>query len=153
MPEVRCELIADNIHVHPAVMKILWAAKGVNGLILVSDAVRPAGLPEGEYAIDDRSITLKDGAVQLADGTLAGSILTLNTALRNFMEATGQPLETVWPVSSLNAARTIQVADRKGSLEVGKDADLVLVDKNVHVYLTVVEGQMVYRDEAGLACL
>lgn len=153
MPEVRCELIADNIHVHPAVMKILWAAKGVNGLILVSDAVRPAGLPEGEYAIDDRSIALKDGAVRLADGTLAGSILTLNTALRNFMQATGQPLETVWPVSSLNAARTIHVADHKGSLEVGKDADLVLVDENIHIYLTVVEGQMVYRDEAGLACL
>lgn len=152
MPEVRCELIADTIHVHPAVMRILHAAKGRDGVALVTDAVRPAGLPEGEYAIDDRPVLVKDGAVRLPDGTLAGSILTMDTALRNFMRATGQPLESVWPITSLNAARAIHAADRKGSLEVGKDADLVLLDEDVQVCLTVAEGVVVHRDEVKLAC-
>lgn len=152
LPEVRCELIADTIHVHPAVMRLLFAAKGRDGVILITDAVRPAGLPEGEYTIDDRPVLVRDGAVRLPDGTLAGSSLTMEVALRNFMQATGQPLEAVWPASSLNAARAIHVADRKGSLEVGKDADLVLVNDNVEVCLTVAEGRVVYQNKAKLAC-
>lgn len=144
-PEIHCELIADYIHVHPAAMQILYACKGVNGTILITDAVRPAGLPDGDYEIDDRTVIVKDGAVRLPDGTLAGSTLTMNRALRNFMRATGQPLDTLWPTSSLNAARAIGAADRKGSLERGKDADLVLVDDDMNVHLTVVEGRIVYR--------
>ncbi len=152
LPEVRCELIADMIHVHPAVIRVLFAAKGRDGVVLITDAVRPAGLPEGEYMIDDRPVVLKDGAVRLPDGTLAGSSLTMDAALRNFMQATGQPLDVVWPASSLNAARAVQVADRKGSLEVGKDADLVLVDADIQVCLTVAEGRIVYRDKAKVVC-
>lgn len=152
-PEIRCELIADTIHVHPAAMQVLHAAKGRDGVVLITDAVRPAGLPEGEHTIDDRPVMLKDGAVRLPDGTLAGSNLTMDTALRNFIWATGQPLENVWQASSLNGARAVQVADRKGSLEVGKDADLVLVDDDIQVCLTVTEGVVVYRNEGETACM
>lgn len=152
MPEVRCELIADTIHVHPAVMRILYAAKGRDGVVLITDAVRCAGLPEGEYAIDERKVMVKDGAVRLPDGTLAGSNLTMEVALRNFMQATGEPLENVWQTSSLNAARAIHVADRKGSVEVGKDADLVLADDKLCIYMTMAEGRIVYRDEVKMAC-
>lgn len=152
MPEVRCELIADTIHVHPAVMRILYAAKGRDGVVLITDAVRCAGLSEGEYAIDERKVIVQDGAVRLPDGTLAGSILTMEVALRNFIQATGQPIEEVWQASSLNAARAIHVADRKGSIEVGKDADLVLTDDNICVRLTMAEGRVVYRDEGVMAC-
>jgi N-acetylglucosamine-6-phosphate deacetylase len=144
-PEINCELIADNIHVHPAAMQILFACKGPNRVILITDAIRAGGLPDGEYRIDDRTIFVKDGAVRLPDGTLAGSTLTMNRALRNLMNATGQPLDTLWPTSSLNAARAIHVSDRKGSLEVGKDADLVLADDDLNVHLTVAEGRIVYR--------
>jgi len=144
-PEINCELIADNIHVHPAAMQILFACKGTNGVILITDAIRAAGLPDGEYPIDKRTIVVKDGAVRLPDGTLAGSTLTMNRALRNLMDATGQPLDALWPTSSLNAARAVHVSDRKGSLEVGKDADLVLVDADLNVHLTVAEGRIVYR--------
>jgi N-acetylglucosamine-6-phosphate deacetylase len=145
-PEINCELIADNIHVHPAAMQILFACKGADRVILITDAVRPTGLPDGEYPLDDRTITLKDGAVRLPDGTLAGSVLTMDVALCNFMRAVNQPLDAIWQTSSLNAARAIHISDRKGSLEVGKDADLVLVDDQISVRLTVVEGRIVYRN-------
>jgi len=79
LPEISCELIADNIHVHPAVQKILVDVKGPTGVILITDAVRGAGLPDGEYPIDQRIITIRDRAARLPDGTLAGSVLTLWT--------------------------------------------------------------------------
>lgn len=145
LPDISCELIADNIHVHPAAMRVLYAAKGRDRVVLITDAVRMAGFPDGEYALDERTVLMTDGAVRLPDGTLAGSSLTFERGLRNFMAATGEPLENVWQTSSLNAARSIHVADRKGSLEIGKDADLVLVDADIHVHLTVAEGQIVYQ--------
>lgn len=147
MPELRCELIADNIHVHPAAMNILYQTKGADKIILITDAVRGAGMPEGDYTIDERTITVKDGAVRLPDGTLAGSILTMETALCNLMRATGDSISTLWRTASLNAAQAIGVADRKGSLEVGKDADFVLVNPYVEVLLTVAEGRIVFQRE------
>ena len=145
LPQIRAELIADNIHIHPAVMQLIYLAKGVNGVILITDAIRGAGMPDGEYHLDDRTVTIKDGAVTLPNGTLAGSTLTMERALRNFIAATGEPLANIWRTSSLNAAQAIGVSARKGSLEVGKDADLVLVDEDINVELTVAEGQIVYR--------
>jgi len=147
-PEVFCELIADTIHVHPTVMQILYACKGAERVVLITDAVRVAGFEDGEYQKDDnRRVVVKDGAVRLPDGTLSGSTLTMNRALRNFMQATGEPLAKIWQASSLNAARSIHVSDHKGSLEVGKDADLILVDDDINVHLTIAEGRTVYRAE------
>ncbi len=148
LPQLRCELIADNIHVHPAAMKLVWLAKGADRVILITDAVRGAGMPDGDYPIDDRVVTIKDGAARLPDGTLAGSTLTFDVAVRNFMAATGEPLERIWQATSLNAARNVGVSNRKGSLEIGKDADLILVDKHINVQLTMVEGRVVYREHA-----
>ena len=144
-PELCCELIADNFHVHPAAMQILFAAKGADGVILVTDSVRVAGMPDGEYKIGGHSILVSDGTIRLLDGTIAGSTLTLDRAVYNFMQATGQPLESIWKTSSLNAARSIHISDHKGRLEVGKDADLVLVDEQISVHLTIAEGRIVYR--------
>lgn len=144
-PEIRAELIADNLHVHPAVMRILYAAKGPHGVILITDAMRGTGMPDGEYPIDERIVLVKDSAARLPDGTLAGSTLSMERALRNLIAATGQPLEVVWPCSSLNAARALHLADRKGSIEVGKDADLVLLDAALEVRMTVAEGRIVYE--------
>lgn len=148
LKRLNCELIADNIHVHPAAMKALYLAKGATGIILITDAIRGAGMPEGEYPIDERVIRVADGAARLPDGTLAGSILTMDQALTNFMGALGEPLEKIWPTTSLNAARAIGLADRKGSLEIGKDADLVLIDETkqgLKVQLTIAQGRIVYR--------
>jgi N-acetylglucosamine-6-phosphate deacetylase len=143
-PTVRCEVIADNIHVHPAAMNILWKTKGKHGVILVSDAVVAAGMPDGTYQIDSRDVMVKDGAVRLPDGTLAGSTLTLDRALKHFMAATGEPLTAVWQTVTLNPARAVGLGDRKGTIETGKDADLVLLDDACDVALTVVGGRIVY---------
>ena len=145
LPEINAELIADNIHVHPAVIDVIYRCKGADHLILITDAIRGAGMPDGEYPIDERTITIKDGSARLPDGTLAGSTLTMERALRNLLAATGASLADVWQTSSLNAARSAGISARKGSLELGKDADLVLIDANVNVYLTVAEGRIVYR--------
>jgi N-acetylglucosamine-6-phosphate deacetylase len=144
LPEIKCELIADNIHVHPVAQKILIDVKSPSGVILITDALRGTGLPDGTYDIGGRVVNFQGGEARLKDGTLAGSVLTMDRALQNALAASGRTLKEGWPMSSLNAAQAIGVADRKGSLEVGKDADLVLLDENYEVALTVVEGQVVY---------
>jgi N-acetylglucosamine-6-phosphate deacetylase len=145
MPQIHCELIADEIHVHPAAMKVLVEVKGPERVILITDAVRAAGLPEGDYQIDRRTVTVKAGAVRLPDGRLAGSILTMDRALKNILRATGLPLRQAWPMSSLNAARAIGLSAVTGSLEAGKDADLVLLDADLTVRLTVARGEVAYQ--------
>ncbi|HEX8600607.1 MAG TPA: N-acetylglucosamine-6-phosphate deacetylase [Chloroflexia bacterium] len=149
LPEISCELIADNIHVHPLVMKLLVDVKGPGGVILVTDAIRWAGSKDGTYHLDHREVVVRDGAVRLPDGTLAGSTLTMNRALQNISRATGRDLSELWPTSSLNAARATGVSDTKGSLEVGKHADLVLLDDDFNVSMTVAEGEVAYSTAAG----
>ena len=148
MDSISCELIADNVHVHPAAMNLLYRAKGPDRTLLITDAVRGAGLPEGtSYDQDGRPVVVRDGAAYLPGDTLAGSTLTMDRALRNFIAATGAPLEVVWPTTSRTAARQLGLDGRKGSLEDGKDADLVLLDANLDVRFTVVGGQVVYERE------
>jgi N-acetylglucosamine-6-phosphate deacetylase len=142
--ELRCELIADGHHVAPAAMDVLLRARGRDAVVLVSDAVRPTGLPEGEHRLDDRAIEVRGGAVRLPDGALAGSVLTLDRALRNLADATGHEPWELWPAASANAAASIGAGDRKGRLEPGMDADLVLLDASARVSLTIVEGEVAY---------
>jgi N-acetylglucosamine-6-phosphate deacetylase len=141
---LRCELIADGHHVEPAAMDVLVRARGRDAVVLVSDAVRPTGLPEGTYPLDDRMVEVSGGAVRLADGGLAGSVLTLDRGLRNLAAATGRELAELWPAAGANAAASIGVADRKGRLAAGLDADLVLLDGDGTVMATVVEGEPAY---------
>jgi N-acetylglucosamine-6-phosphate deacetylase len=150
LPQISCELIADNIHVHPAAQKILVDVKTPSGVILVTDAIRGAGLPDGEYRLDERSVHIRSGAVRLPDGTLAGSVLTMERALQNVCSAAGRSLAEMWVTSSLNAARAIGISAHKGSLEIGKDADLVLLDESFHVRGTVVKGEVVFSDRQHL---
>lgn len=144
LSELRCELIADNIHVHPAIMDILVKAKTPQGLILITDSISAVGMPEGVYSLEGQQVTLADGAARLADGTLAGSTLTMDVALRNFSAATRLPLEEIWMCSSLNAAQAVHMDDHKGRILPNYDADLVLLDSNLHVHLTMVEGQVCF---------
>ena len=144
IPEISCELISDNIHVHPGAQKILIEVKGPEGVILVTDSTGGTGLPDGDLTINNRTFHIQEGATRLLDGTLAGSSLTMERALKNAIAASGIPLARAWRMSSLNAARDIGVSSTKGSLEVGKDADLVLVDDDFEVILTLVEGRVLY---------
>lgn len=147
-PHIYAELIADLIHVHPAAIQALWRAKGPDHVVLITDAIRASGMPEGAYQVDDRIMYVKDGACRLESGALAGSIIKINDAVRNFIEAVGTSLVDAWQVATLNPACAIRVQHRKGSIEINKDADLILVDADINVSLTMVEGRVVYQKEA-----
>jgi N-acetylglucosamine-6-phosphate deacetylase len=140
-----CELIADNLHVHPAAMALLVRAKGTKGVIAITDAIRATGLSEGESELGSQTVYVREGKATLADGTLAGSLLTMDAALRNLQAATGLSLEALMPIFSANAARQLNLAHRKGSLRVGYDADLVLLDPALQVQMTFAEGRLIYQ--------
>jgi len=146
MTELKCELLADNIHVNPVVMKLLLDVKGPEGVILISDSISAAGMPDGDYSFEGMPVRVVNGAARLADGTLAGSTLTMERALANFVQATERPLADLVPSSSLNAAKAIHLGCQKGKIEIGYDADLILVDQNLHVKLTMVGGKTVYSE-------
>ncbi len=144
LPELLTELIADNHHVHPVVLAAFLRAKGPDGVTLVTDALRPTGLDSGEFSIGGRTATVDHGVARLRDGTMAGSLLTMDAALRNLMQASGAPLEELWPTASRNGAIAAGVGDRKGSIAPGMDADLVIVGPDVDVLMTVVGGRVVH---------
>jgi N-acetylglucosamine-6-phosphate deacetylase len=146
IPELKCELIADNIHIHPVVMKLLLDVKGPEGVILITDSINAAGMPDGNYSFEGAAVTVINGAARLQDGTLAGSTLTMDRALANFMNACKRPLSELIPCSSTNAAAAIHLEQSKGKLTPGFDADLILVDQNLQVKLTMVAGKIVFQE-------
>lgn len=143
--ELVAELVADGVHVHPEVMRLLVQAKGPDGVALVTDATRAAGLPEGPGQVGGRSVRVRDGAARLADGTLVGSVATMDTGLRHLVAATGRPATELWPATSRTPARAAGIAGRTAALVPGRDADLVLVDDAGEVRLTVVAGAVAHR--------
>jgi N-acetylglucosamine-6-phosphate deacetylase len=141
---VTAELIADAIHVHPGAMKILLRCLGTERVVLITDAMAGAGMADGEYDLVGQHITLRQGKATLADGTLAGSATTLTQCARNMHQKAGLPLHQAVQLASLNPARAMGFADRIGSLAVGKDANLIVIDADVNVYLTMVKGAVLY---------
>ena len=127
--DVYCEMICDGLHLHPAIVRLLWKTKGVERLVAITDSIMAAGLPDGNYHLGVNQVVVEQGDAKLAsDGTRAGSTLTQDRALRNLLAFTGLPLEQIVPVLTENPAKLIGVYDRKGSIEDGKDADLVVID-------------------------
>jgi N-acetylglucosamine-6-phosphate deacetylase len=143
--EITAEVIADNIHVHPAVIKLLGRAKGVERTVLITDAIRAAGMPDGTYDLGGQRVTVKEGVARIATGSLAGSTLTMDRAVRNAMADTGLSLAETLPMASYNPARVIGMERKKGSLEPGKDADIILLDDELRVVLTMVGGKVVHQ--------
>lgn len=143
-----CELIADLIHVDAVALHLAWRAKGTGGVLLVTDAMRAAGLGDGVYRLGDLEVTVAEGAARLADGSLAGSTLSLCRAVRNMVEVVGVPLPEVGRMVALNPALQLGLAHRRGRLLPGYDADLTVVDsRRFTVRRTIVAGRTVYREE------
>jgi N-acetylglucosamine-6-phosphate deacetylase len=141
------EVIADEVHVHPAAVHALVRARGADEVVLVTDAVRLTGTPDAVSEMQGRRIAVRDGAMRFDDGHLVGSVLTMDTALRNVLRITGRPLTELWPMVSRNPAAAAGIGERTGRLEVGLDADLVVLDEDLCVVRTVVGGRTVF--EAG----
>lgn len=146
-----CELICDNIHSHPAAQKIAWKAKGRDKMVLITDMIRPSGLPDGHYVQESTgqeiNVSHNGTELRIPNGALAGSALTMDRGLKNFTENSGETLEETWPCSSLNAARLIGIDAETGSIEKGKLADLVLMDGEFNVLRTIIEGHTAFLNE------
>ena len=131
-PEVTAELIADGVHVDEAAMKLLLQAKGASGVILVSDGISATGMPDGKYMLGTFEVTVSGGVCRNAEGKLAGSTLTLDRALRNIV-GLGASLPDAVRMLTLNPASLLGIQFKKGSLRVGADADILLLDEGLHV--------------------
>jgi len=143
--ELTCELISDGIHVHPLVIKILIRAKEVARVVLITDAMAGAGMPDGQYELGGLAVTVADGQARLTQGgALAGSVLTFERGFQIACEAVGMSVKDAWYISSGNAAHALGTDFRKGQIERGYDADLVLLNDAGEVQTTIVRGEIVY---------
>ena len=145
-PRLTVGLIADGIHVHPTAVAVAWRALGPDRLNLVSDAVAALGLPAGPSRLAGRDVTVGEGGVRLADGTLAGSATALDEAVRNLLAFTGCSVSEALGTVTSTPARVLGLT-RKGVVAPGFDADLVLLTRDLEVVATIVAGREVHRAE------
>ncbi|CUA80417.1 N-acetylglucosamine-6-phosphate deacetylase [Anoxybacillus suryakundensis] len=142
--EIVCELIADGVHVAPEMVRFAYRNKGKEGLIIITDAMRAKCLGEGEYELGGQRVIVRDGKAMLSDGTLAGSVLTLKQAVQNVIDFTDCTLEDAIYMASTTPAKQLGIFDRKGSIRVGKDADLVVLNEKHEVVMTICRGKLAY---------
>ena len=142
--EVTTELIVDTFHVDKCFYDLLWKLKG-RRLVFITDCLPAGGLPFGEYTLGGAKIIYNDIVCRLTDGTVAGSVLHLNRGVWNVYKNSHIPLNECVNCASLNPATVIGMADRKGSLEQGKDADIIITDENFEVKKTIIRGGIKYE--------
>ncbi|ERI05964.1 N-acetylglucosamine-6-phosphate deacetylase [Aneurinibacillus aneurinilyticus] len=144
-PELLAELIVDGMHVHPEMVKLVYQQKGRSGLILITDAMRAKCLGEGTYELGGQEVIVQNGRALLADGTLAGSIVKMKDAATNAMRFSGCTLEDIVHMTAVNPAKQLGLFASKGSIAQGKDADLVVLDKEHEVVLTLCRGKIAFH--------
>ena len=142
--DVSCELIVDGYHVNSDLFDLVYKLKG-RKLCFITDCLPAGGLPEGEYTLGGAKIIYRDNICRLPDGTIAGSVLRLNKGVWNVYQNSNIPLYECVNCASLNPATTLGIEDRKGSLEVGKDADIVILDEEFNVKKTIIGGKVKYE--------
>ncbi len=146
-PSVRFEIIPDGVHVHPAVVRMLVKLVGSGRVLAITDAMRAAGLSDGQYGMGDVAVIVKDGVARDQHGSLAGSTLTMDAALCNLMRFCGMSLAEALPMLTRTPARSIGMYPRKGSLQIGADADFVFWDEARGVMATFIGGNCVYQPD------
>jgi len=145
---VTVELIADGYHIHPAVLRLVARLKGAGRTALVSDSIAAAGLLDGDYGFGGMKVAVRRGRSLLESGALAGSTIRLCDAVRNMVEKADVPLREAVEMASTTPARVAGATDRKGGIAPGMDADITVLDRDLSVMLTMVEGRVVYEKEA-----
>ncbi len=143
--KVDCELIADTIHVHKGFFQAFIDINKKEKVLLVTDSMRAGCMKCGTYELGGQKVIVDERSARLEDGTLAGSILKLNDAIRNIKENTNYKLEEIISMATLNQARAIGIEKSLGSIEKGKLADLVIFDENIQILKTIIEGNIVYE--------
>lgn len=142
-PDLTVELIADGVHLHPAVIDTVWRLKGPENIILVTDAMYPAGMPDGTYQSLCGELIVTAGTVKTEAGKLAGSLLTLDEAVKNILKFTECSLTDAFRMVTYNPAKLLGINKHKGSLYSGKDADLVVLTTDLEVIMTMVGGEVI----------
>lgn len=142
--DVSCELIVDTFHVSPALYDMLWKLKQ-RKLCFITDCLPAGGLPFGEYTLGGQKIIYQDIVCRLPDGTVAGSVLPLNKGVWNVYTHSNIPLYECVNCATLNPATTIRIENQKGSLDIGKDADIIITDGEFNVEKTIIKGEVKYE--------
>ncbi len=143
--DIYCEAICDGRHLHPGVVRLLLKVKGMDKVIAVTDSIMASGLPDGKYKLGVNDVEVVDGDAKIAgSGTRAGSTLTTETSLKNLVKFTGKGIEELIPLLTINPATLLHLEDRKGSISIGKDADIVILDDALNVTATIIGGKKVY---------
>ena len=143
-PVLKAELIVDGVHVHPHSVKATVQIKGADNVIAITDAMRAKGLPDGKYDLGGQEVTKIGKECRIETGSLAGSVAEMDFVVRNLKEFTGASMEDLIKMSSYNSALHLGINDRKGSIGVGLDADIVIVDEDINVYNTICRGVLAY---------
>lgn len=141
-----CDIIADFVHVHPNAVELVYRMKGRERLMLISDGMRAVGMPDGTYELGGQTVHVHKCIAHLNDETLAGSTLTLNRAIAHLVETLHLDVHDAVYMAATAPALKLGLGDHKGSLEAGKDADLVVLTPDYHVRETVVKGRTVYQE-------
>ncbi|MBN8208834.1 N-acetylglucosamine-6-phosphate deacetylase [Bacillus sp. NTK071] len=141
---LKAEVIADGHHVRPEMIQLAYKQKSDSGVILITDAMRAKCLKNGRYDLGGQNVWVQDGKAILKNGTLAGSVLKMNEALRNIQAFTGCTLKNAIKMAAENPAKQLEVYDRKGSIAAGKDADFILLNDDGDVVMTFCKGQLAY---------
>ena len=145
LKELRGELIADGIHVSKEMMQLIVDTMGCERLIIITDAMRAKGLEPGDYELGGQPVKVTEDRAVLQDGTLAGSILKMDEGAQQMLQLDGVSIENITEMASMNPAKQIGIYDRKGSIAVGKDADVLLVDDELNIQYTICRGVISYK--------
>lgn len=147
MKQMSCDVIADLVHTHASILDVLYQLKGREKLLLISDGMRAVGLPDGEYSLGGQTVIVQQCIARLADSTLAGSTLSLQKAVHNMVDCIGLPLTDAVYMAATAPASKLGISHIKGSLAVGKDADVAVLSSDFRVVETIVKGIPVYKEE------
>jgi N-acetylglucosamine-6-phosphate deacetylase len=151
--EMDVEIIADGVHLPPPLLKLVYKIKGADRTALITDAMRAAGLPPGESILgslhNGLKVIVEDGVAKLPDrSSFAGSVATADRLVRNMITMANVPIKDAIKMITSTPARILNVSDRKGSLDIGKDADLVIFDENINIQKTMIGGKFIYDRKA-----
>lgn len=140
--DITTETISDGIHISYPSLRVAYKQKGVDKVLLVTDAMMACGMPEGHYSLGGQDVFVKEGAARLKEGTLAGSILTLDRAIRNVYKNTKYNLCDIIRMATYNGAKHCGFQSKKGLVREGYDADLVLFDDDINIKKVIIAGKI-----------
>ncbi len=139
--DITTETISDGIHINFASLRVAYKQKGLDKVLLITDAMMACSMPDGMYSLGGQDVIVKAGAARLKSGALAGSILTLDKAIKNVYKNSNYPLHEIVKMATLNPAKLCKVEHKKGIIKEGYDADLVLFDKNISIKKVIIGGK------------